>query len=129
MMKRNNLRLVTSGALLALSCYGTQALADRLISNTVPNLTTRTLATVPAGQVFLLDSVLVTTNVNTPTCCQRVYRSGTAVTSFVSVQARDTVQLEFDPPIRYQAGQTVQVRNGASAGGTSWTLNFTRLTN
>lgn len=109
--------------ILCLSALTNVVIAETFISNSVPNLTTRTVFTVPAGQEFQLTSVIIATNGTTSTCCQRIFRNGSPQTGFISVQGQSTIQIVFDPAIVFQAGQTVQVRNGASSGPTSWTLN------
>jgi hypothetical protein len=57
----------------------------------------------------------------TISCCARLYRNNTPVTGFVTVQGGNTVQIQFDPPVVYDAADIVRVRNGASAG----VLHFT----
>lgn len=114
---------VVGGLLLAAS----PVFAESLSAANVANLATATLLTVPVGQKFMANSMVVA-NGNASTtisCCARLFRSGTAVTGFVTVSGGDTVQIQFNPPIVFDAGDTVRVRNGASSG----VLHFTVLGN
>ena len=83
---------------------------------------------VPAGQTFVLHSVVIATQNPVAVCCQVVLGQGQPVTGNVSVQARDSVQITFDPPIDYQGPETVAIRNGAVvvppalSTATNWTL-------
>ena len=127
MLRNKKIWLMTLGLFLGFCLLGNQAYADSLIRNSVPNLTTVNIFQVPAGEVFLLKTAVIAVNGTTSTCCQRIFRDGAAVTAFISVQGQDSIQITFDPPLVYRAGQRVQVRNGASSGPTSWTLTGTFL--
>jgi hypothetical protein len=109
-----------------LACAGLPAYADTLKAANVANLTTVTLMAVPAGQVFRATSMIVANANANPTCCARFFRTGVDVTGFVTVGGGDTVQVVFDPPIIFTTGDTVQVRNGASAGPLHFTVTGTR---
>ncbi|NOZ54905.1 MAG: hypothetical protein GXP08_17515 [Gammaproteobacteria bacterium] len=113
---------VKSGLLLMLLGIMSTASAQTLIANSVPNLTTRTLMTVPAGQTFFLRSAIIAKNSGASVCCQRIFKNGVAVTGFMTTSNANSIQVEFSPAIRYNAGERVQVRNGASGGSVSFTL-------
>jgi hypothetical protein len=120
-------RIVSLGMVGGLLLAASPVFAESLKAFNVGNLTTVTLLTVPAGQKFMANSMVVA-NSNASTtisCCARLFRSDTAVTAFVTVRGGDTFQIQFNPPIVFDAGDTVQVRNGASAG----VLHFTVLGN
>jgi hypothetical protein len=97
-------------------------ICDTLVANSVPNLTTVTVLTVPVGSTFSLRSVILAKNDPTVASSQRIFRSGAPVTGFMNAPSDTSVQINFDPPIVYTAGQQVQVRNGASSGPVSFTL-------
>lgn len=97
-----------------------------LIANSVPNLiTSATLFTVPAGKVLLVKSVVIAgSGLTADSCCARLFRNGaTGTTGFIAVQQGDSVTVNFSPGIQYTAGQTLQVRNGASSGPISFTVH------
>jgi len=95
-----------------------------LIANTVANLTTSgILFTVPAGQQLRVTDVVISKDGAGAACCARLVRSGVFVTGFISVPATDSVTVRFEEGIVYTAGQTLQVRNGASSGTISFTVH------
>lgn len=104
------------------------ALASPLtrIANSVADLTTSaTLYTVPAGDVLLVRSVVIAgSGLTADSCCARLFRNGVSgATGFIAVQQGDSVTVNFSPGIQYSAGQTLQVRNGASSGPISFTVH------
>lgn len=102
--------------------FTTDANALTLKANSVANLTTVTVFTVPIGVAFAVTSVVVSNDNAVAACCQRLFRSGLDVTAFIEAPAKGSFQATFNPGIRYTAGQTVQVRNGASSGPISFTV-------
>ncbi|GJQ58370.1 MAG: hypothetical protein D8M57_16405 [Candidatus Scalindua sp. AMX11] len=127
MLRKNKLKVIGITLFFGICLFVHQSFADTLIGNSVPNLNTRTLTTVPAGSVYLVNSAIIAKNGSGNSCCQRLFRSNYPMTGFISVESGDSVEVMFDPPLVYLPGQTVQVRNGASSGAVSFTLNFTRL--
>lgn len=122
-MEPKTLRFVSLAVMIGLLLAASPTFAETLSVANVANLTGVNLLTVPAGQKFIAKSMVVA-NANEATsisCCARLYRTNTAVTGFVTVQGGNTVQIQFDPPIVFDAGDVVRVRNGASAG----VLHFT----
>lgn len=96
------------------------------IANSVPNLTTSaTLFTVPAGRQLLVTTVVIAgSGLTANSCCARLFQGGaTPTTAFIAVQLGDSVTVNFSPGLRYTAGQTLQVRNGASSGPISFTVH------
>lgn len=96
------------------------------IANSVADLTTSgTLYTVPAGKVLLVKTVVIAGGELTAnSCCARLFKNGaTATTAFIAVLQGDSVTVNFSPGIQYSAGQTLQVRNGASSGAISFTVH------
>jgi hypothetical protein len=126
-MSTRTYRFISLGVMIGLWLIASPALAETLSQANVANLTTVNLLTVPAGQIFLATSMVVANGnaANTISCCARLLRSNTPVTGFVTVRGGDTVQIEFDPPITFDANEIVQVRNGASSG----VLHFTVIGN
>ena len=122
MKRRNRLKVIIVGVFLGACLFVNHTFADILISNSVPNLTTRTVYTVPNDNVFLLNSVIIAKNGSGHACCQRILRNGRAVTAFISIPSRESIQVNFDPPIVFGPGQRVQVRNGASSGSVSFNV-------
>jgi hypothetical protein len=98
-----------------------------LRANSVPNLTTRNVVTVPVGQAYLVTDVVIAKDGATAACCQRLFRSGADVTAFISVPSQSSTQVHFEQGILYTAGQVIQVRNGASSGGVSFTIHGKKL--
>jgi len=95
-----------------------------LIANSVPNLTTSAiLFTVPAGQQLLVTDIVISKDSAGAACCARLFRSGAAATAFIATPGTGTVTVHFEEGIRYTAGQTLQVRNGASSGAISFTVH------
>lgn len=126
-MSKLNFRKASTGGKLtvfAVLLFGmaTSASATTLIANSVPNLTTSTVYTVPAGRTFSLRSVVIAKNSGASVCCQRIFKNGAPVTAFMTTSDTNSIQIEFNPAIIYYAGDRVQVRNGASGGGVSFTL-------
>lgn len=122
-MVTKTLRSVSLAVMVGLLLAASPTFAETLSVANVANLTTVPLLTVPVGQKFIAKSMIVA-NANEATsisCCARLYRNSEAVTSFVTVQGGNTVQIKFDPPVVFDAGDIVRVRNGASAG----VLHFT----
>ena len=116
-------RFVSIALIVGLLLAASPSFAEILSVANVANLTGVDLLTVPAGQKFIAKSMVVA-NPNEATsisCCARLLRNSAAVTGFVTVQGGNTVQIQFDPPVVFDAGDIVRVRNGASAG----VLHFT----
>jgi hypothetical protein len=127
MMGKKRIWLMTLGLILGFCLFASQGFADTFIRNSVANLTTTNAFVVPSGEVFLLKSVVIAKNDGIGTCCQRVFRGGLPLTGFISVSGFGSVQITFDPPLVFQGGERVRVRNGASSGATSWTVIGKRL--
>jgi hypothetical protein len=120
-------RFVSIALIVGLLLAASPSFAETLSVANVANLTTVNLFTVPVGQKFIAKSMIVA-NSNASTsisCCARLYRNSSAMTGFVTVQGGNTVQIQFDPPVVFDAGDIVAVRNGASAG----VLHFTVVGN
>jgi hypothetical protein len=107
---------------MALSLMASNGYALVVKANLVPNLTTTNVFTVPAGTAVMVKSVLLANDNAASASSQRLFRSGLDVTAFMTAPARNSFQANFDPGIRYTAGQIVQVRNGASSGPISFTV-------
>jgi hypothetical protein len=112
------------GLMIGVIAQADIARADVLAAANVANLTTANLRTIPAGRVFNVTSMIVANGneQNTSSCCSRLGRSGAFISGFIAVSGGDTVQINFDPPVRYTAGQIIQVRNGASSGVLHYTV-------
>jgi len=109
--------------ILTLAASESHAVGRTLIANEVPNLTTVDALTVPSGQTFTLRNVVISNPNATLVTSQRIFRSGTAVTAFITVPAGASFQADFTPGIVYTAGQVVQVRIGQSSGTTDFTVS------
>ncbi len=123
-MYRNNRKLLVFSVIVGLIgvLFFSNAYALTLKANQVANLTTKTLYTVPSGYIAKVTSVIISTEGANTAYDQRLYRSGTDVTSYITVPGSSTIQLQFNPEIVFTAGQTIQVRNGASNGPTNFTV-------
>jgi hypothetical protein len=109
---------------VGLLLFSTSADAFLLKANQVPDLTTQNVFTVAAGTAVLVNSMVIANPNASSTCCARLFRSGADVTGFIVVPAESSFQVQFNPAIRFEAGQVIQVRNGASSGPLNFTLNF-----
>lgn len=106
----------------------TDAYGLTLRANSVPNLTTQDVFTVPAGKAFLVTSIVVANTNTSATCCARLFKNGVDLTGFITVPAGASFQAVFSPGIRYNAGQIIQVRNGDSTGPIHFTINLQPVT-
>ncbi len=93
-----------------------------VIENNVADLTTVTVFIVPQEQRLVVTDVLIASPNGTETDSQRIFRSGVAATSFITVTKNSSFGHSFATGIEFLAGDTVQVRNGDSDGPTHWFL-------
>lgn len=103
-----------------------QADADVLIANDVPFGTTQIVSTVRPKTTFHLAGAVFTGGIcngfGVALSRQRILRSGQPVTGFISTGITASVQIEFNPPILFRGGTTIEAQNGDSACASSFTL-------
>jgi hypothetical protein len=115
----------TSSQVAVISQPGTIIGSVELIANGVGSLLDRDIFTVPAGRRFKITDLIIGNPNAAANCCARIFTGpGASVdrTAFITVPANDSVAHGFLNGINFNAGQIVNVRNGASSGDLHFTV-------
>lgn len=93
-----------------------------LIADSVANLTTTDLLTVPADRRVIITDLLIANSNNAEVVSQRVFRGASAATLSLVIPANSSFSHVFATGIEFDAGEVVRVRNGASSGPVNFYL-------
>lgn len=119
-MKRSILMI----GLITVVTFSAGVSATTLIANNVDAGAKQTLLTVAPKKKFKLLSLSISAEacgaIDRPYYKQRIYKSGIPITSNLSTGHAGSYYLMFNPPIVFNAGDTLEVENGNDECTTSW---------
>ncbi len=114
-MKKNNLLLVIFVLLISALFVSTVAYAkDINIVQSVDNVTSVDVYTVPSGKKFSLKDVVIGNYNSSSCCCARIFKNSADIL-YVAVPADGHFAHQFTN-VTFRAGDVLTIRNGDNAG-------------